>query len=261
MSEEKPKVDVNVVQVVASALAAVSSAVLLSTVGVAGTVIGAAVGSVIATVGSAVYSYSLQASRDRVAAAAQLAASARVRRTGQDRPGQQTTREHLQQPPEASTRATQHATEAAEEAARPQWREALNNLPWKRVALVTVGVFVAAMVAIVAFELIAGEPVSKITHGTSGDRTGTSIPGLGGSSKKTPSPTPTPSETASPTESPSETPSTATDSPSESATASPTQSPSDSSSATPTPDPGATGSPVESPSVSPSAAATGTPAG
>ncbi|MYS88022.1 hypothetical protein [Embleya scabrispora] len=43
------------VQVVGSALAAISSAFLLSTLGVAGTVIGAALASVVATVGSAVY--------------------------------------------------------------------------------------------------------------------------------------------------------------------------------------------------------------
>lgn len=256
MSEEKPKVDVNVVQVVASALAAVSSAVLLSTVGVAGTVIGAAVGSVIATVGSALYSYSLQASRDRVAAAAQLAASARVRRTAQDRPGQRT-REYEQQPSAATERAADE--EAAGEAARPQWREALDNLPWKRVAVVAVGVFVAAMVAIVTFELIAGEPVSRITHGTSGDRTGTSIPGLGGSSKPTgtPTPTSTPSESVSPTESPTETPSTAAASP----TGSPSGSPTDSSTPSPTAGASGTESPVQSPSLSPSASTSATPAG
>src|SRR5689334_18319190 len=73
------KVDVSWPQVVASALAAVSSAVLLSTVGVAGTLIGAAVGSVVATVGTAVYRYSLEASRERVAAA-QNAALTRVAR-------------------------------------------------------------------------------------------------------------------------------------------------------------------------------------
>lgn len=254
MSEEKPKVDLNVVQVVASALAAVSSAVLLSTVGVAGTLIGAAAGSVIATVGASLYSYSLQASRDRVAAAAQLAASARVRRTGPDRTGERTGQEN----PGDSTRRIdpEPAPEPApEEAARPQWREALQHLPWKRVALVTAGVFVAAMVAIVTFELVAGEPVSKITHGTSGDRTGTSIPGLGGSSESTPTPTPTPtpSESVSPTESPSETPSTATESP--------TESPTDTSTPSPSAEPSATESPVESPAVSPSAPVSQSPAG
>ncbi|MFE3197116.1 hypothetical protein [Embleya sp. NPDC059237] len=52
---ERRRIDVNGVQVVGSALAAISSAFLLSTLGVAGTVIGAALASVVATVGSAVY--------------------------------------------------------------------------------------------------------------------------------------------------------------------------------------------------------------
>lgn len=49
---QKHGIEVNWVQALAGSLAAMSSAVLLSTVGVAGTIIGAAIGSVVATVGS-----------------------------------------------------------------------------------------------------------------------------------------------------------------------------------------------------------------
>lgn len=49
------RIELSGVQVAASALAAVSSAFLLSELGAAGTVIGAAIASVVATVGSAVY--------------------------------------------------------------------------------------------------------------------------------------------------------------------------------------------------------------
>lgn len=230
MSEEKPKVDVNVVQVVASALAAVSSAVLLSTVGVAGTLIGAAVGSVVATVAGAVYSYSLEASRSRVAAAAQLAASARVRRPGRDRTRQVPTDEQPEQPAQQ---------------AGPAWRETLAALPWARVALVAAGVFVAAMVVIVSFELIAGKPVSKLTNGTTGDRSGTSIPGLGGSDK----PTRTPTETSSPAQTTGESPTSATESPS----ASPSES------ATPSETPVASQSASTPAPESPSASVSATP--
>ncbi|WP_436777144.1 hypothetical protein [Yinghuangia sp. YIM S09857] len=52
---ERRRIELSVAQVVASALAAVSSAFLLSELGAAGTVIGAAIASVVATVGSAVY--------------------------------------------------------------------------------------------------------------------------------------------------------------------------------------------------------------
>src|SRR6476620_9514701 len=71
------RVEINWVQVGGSALAAVSSAVLLSTVGVAGTIIGAAIGSVFATAGSSIYSHYLRVSRARVAAA-QVAAFERL---------------------------------------------------------------------------------------------------------------------------------------------------------------------------------------
>jgi hypothetical protein len=218
VSEEKVRVDLNVVQVVASALAAVSSAVLLSTVGVAGTLIGAAVGSVIATVASAVYSYSLQASRQRVAAA-QAAALARVGRSR--RAGQQA----VLDPEDPEIKA----------AARPRLGEALGKLPWKRISLVTAGVFAAAMVAIVSFELVAGRSVSTITHGTDGNGASTSIPGLGKSA-------------ATPTRTPTETPTTATPSatPSESVAPSPSAS---SPSVAPSEPPPAAVTPTPSPSA------------
>src|SRR5438045_3468858 len=87
MTEQQPdRVDINWVQVSASALAAVSSAVLLSTVGVAGTIIGAAIGSVVATAGSSIYSHYLRVSRARLAAA-QAAAFDRVTRARSDAAG------------------------------------------------------------------------------------------------------------------------------------------------------------------------------
>lgn len=183
MSEEKPKVDLSVVQVVASALAAVSSAVLLSTVGVAGTVIGAAVGSVIATVAGAVYAYSLQASRERVAAAAQVAAMARA---------------NLSRRQEGGTRETQQVTAQTQvtpaEPGRPMWRAALERLSWKRVAALATGVFLAAMVAIVAFELVAGRPVSTYTGGTSRDSSSRTTLGGGSAEKSKQEPSSTESE-------------------------------------------------------------------
>jgi hypothetical protein len=235
VSEEKVRVDLNVVQVVASALAAVSSAVLLSTVGVAGTLIGAAVGSVIATVASAVYSYSLQASRQRVAAA-QAAALARVGRSR--RAGQQA----VLDPEDPEIKA----------AARPRLGEALGKLPWKRISLVTAGVFAAAMVAIVSFELIAGRSVSTITHGTDGNGASTSIPGLG---KANATPTRTPTETPT-TATPSATPSESV-APSPSAASSPSVTPSEPppGAVTPTPSPSANATPTPAPTPTPTASA------
>jgi cell division septation protein DedD len=67
-TDERPRI--NWVQVLAGALAAMTSAVLLSTLGVAGTIIGAAVGSVAASVGSAMYGRGIHASKQQVAAQA-----------------------------------------------------------------------------------------------------------------------------------------------------------------------------------------------
>ena len=186
MSDDKQKVDINVVQVVASALAAVSSAVLLSTVGVAGTIIGAAIGSVIATVGASIYSYSLRISRERVQAA-QAAAVARMSRV---RTG-------------VSTRSIELEDEPHDEGRAP-WREALARLPWKWIATVSGAIFVIAMVVILSFELLTGESISKRTGGTDGTGSRTSL-GFGSSSSTSKSPTPTPSPTATGSASPTTT--------------------------------------------------------
>ncbi len=222
MTEQRDRVDLNLVQVLASALAAVSSAVLLSTVGVAGTIIGAAVGSVAFTVGSAVYSYTIRVSRGRVAAAqaAALGRVQRARRTGRS--------DELEQ--------AEAELEKAQAAPRTSVREALANLPWKHVGLAAGGVFVAAMVAIVAFELVAGRSVSSITGGTGGNSARTSIPGLGDGTAATPtqSPTTTPSSATPTSSSPSATPSSATSS---SPTSAPSVAPSEPATPTPTPTP------------------------
>ncbi|HSK58814.1 MAG TPA: hypothetical protein VK935_07150, partial [Actinomycetospora sp.] len=53
-------------QIIASALAAATAAIMGSFVGVLGTIGGAAVASIVSTVGSALYQRSLEATRDRV---------------------------------------------------------------------------------------------------------------------------------------------------------------------------------------------------
>jgi small-conductance mechanosensitive channel len=184
MSEEerKHRVEIDWLTTAAGALAAVSSAVLLSTLGAAGTIIGAALGSVIATVGSAVYSQGLSESRERLAQAHAAArrkvggAQAEVLRAGRDE----------DEPPPPSS-----------------WRDRLRALPWRRISLVAAGLFAIAVVALTAFEMIAGEPVSAITGGTNGD-SGTTLSHLD-PTDDTPEKVPDdqPSEAPTPTETPS----------------------------------------------------------
>lgn len=193
--DQQPRIEVNWIQVLAGALAAVSSAVLLSTVGVAGTIIGAAAGSVAATVGAAIYSYYLAASRERVLAARALALR-RVARA-QSKPSGS-----VPQPAPVPEPAADRAPEpAADPAADPagvdrepgqqsdepmeseagadqpvSWRKVLGKLSWRKIAVVSVAIFALAMAAILTFELLTGRAVSTYTGGTSDDGRRTTIP-------------------------------------------------------------------------------------
>jgi hypothetical protein len=243
----------------AGALAAVSSALLLSTLGAAGTIIGAALGSVIVSVTSTLYSQGLARSRARMADAQVMArrrvgvAQAEVRRA-QRVSGPDAVDAHLEHADQelAEARAGLDAAEhEIEDPAPVGWRERLVVLPWRRVALVAGTFFVIAVVAITGFELIAGRPVSSYTGGSSDN--GTSWSHLDGGHKKaprTPTQTPSPSESPSANTSPSATP-TASTSPTPtpssepsatstgSATAAPTDQPTSTAPADTTPAPGA----------------------
>ncbi len=215
-TDERPRLEINWVQSTGGALAAVSSAVLLSTFGVAGTLIGAALGSLVITVGGAVYSYSIRATRQRVAMA-QTVAAARIGLA------QARVREASDEVAEGRARAADDAVEGLAEAEvdldraraalrdgpeaadpRLDWRSVLGALPWKRLAAGATAIFVAAMLAILAFELVTGRAVSSFTGGSDPDRR-TSIPGLSGggdSTKEQPQDEQSgdPSDDASPTE-------------------------------------------------------------
>jgi hypothetical protein len=66
MMSDRPRIELNTVQLVASALAAVTGAVLTSYLGVGGTVAGTAVGSVATTSGFAIYKHYLGRTKDRI---------------------------------------------------------------------------------------------------------------------------------------------------------------------------------------------------
>jgi hypothetical protein len=198
MTDDKPRLELNWVQTLAAPLAAVTSAVLLSTFGVAGTLIGAALGSLALTIGNAVYAFSIKATRHRVATA-QTVATARIG-LAQERvdeiaePGDEPT-------PEAAERIVQDLAETSDDLSRARaaledadpdpdpggLRSILAGLPWQRIAIVSGGVFVAAMLLIVAFELTTGRALSSYTG--SDDRR-TSVPGWGDGSETEQNPRP-----------------------------------------------------------------------
>jgi hypothetical protein len=186
VTEEKRRIEVNWVQSLAGALAAVTSAVLLSTVGVAGTLIGAALGSLAATLGSAIYSFYIRETKAKVEEVTTVAASrlgrahARVREASRDvAAGEPGAEQELARADADLQRARVLVEEKREEPTQVGWRTVLAGLPWKRIALVALGVFIAAMVAIVSFELITGRAISSYTGGSDSHQR-TSIPGLGG---------------------------------------------------------------------------------
>lgn len=227
MADDGQRQGINWVQVAAAAGAAVSSAVLLSTLGVAGTIIGAAVGSVVASVASHTYSRGIAASKEQALA---------LRRVAQARDDLDRVVTHPEEDPEAglenADRALGRVESALEEGAAVERR-----LPWGKVVLVSAGLFAAVMVSITAFELLSGRAVSSYTGG-SDKETGSTVPGLnsgdrdrdrdpedGPDEEPEPSaPTPTPTPTESPADPPTPTP---TEAPTETPTETPTQTPTD----------------------------------
>jgi hypothetical protein len=192
--DDRPRIELNWVQALAAPLAAVTSAVLLSTFGVAGTLIGAALGSLALTVGNAVYSYSIKATRHRVAAA-QTVAAARIglaqsrvdEMSAEGGAAADTTAHELAETREDLDRAQAVLDDADPDPAPGGWRGMLVALPWKRIVLLSTAVFVTAMLMILAFELTTGRALSSYTG--SDDRR-TSIPGWGDRSETEQNPIP-----------------------------------------------------------------------
>ena len=228
MTEQPPRLEIDWLKTVAGALAAVSSAVLLSTLGAAGTIIGAAIGSVVLTTGSALYSQGLARSRYRLAQAQATAlrkvgiAQADVRRAGLA--SDATAASHLEHADERLGEAQDDLEAVADEPATLSWGERLTLLPWKQIGLYAAGLFVVAILTITAFELITGRTVASYTGGD--DTGGTTITRIGGGGDSDepsegptrnpdqstdPDPDPTPSGSPDESASPSQDPSTSTD--------------------------------------------------
>ena len=68
-ADSTPRFELNIVQVIAGTLAAVTAAVVSSFFGIAGTVIGAGIASLVAAIGTALYSHSIRRTQARLAGA------------------------------------------------------------------------------------------------------------------------------------------------------------------------------------------------
>lgn len=167
MTDSDRRIQLNMTQVVASALAAVTAAILASFFGVAGTLIGAALVSVLATVGSAVYSHWLQRTREGL-----RNVSAQVRDT-----------------PLISLKPQSRRL--------PDRLGGLRSLNWRSVGLASVIVFVVSIGVITVVELEAGQPVAKIVGGSFPSGAGTTIEGTFSGSGGSPQPSREPEQNPS----------------------------------------------------------------
>jgi hypothetical protein len=139
-------------QIAAGALAAVSSAVVASFFGLAGTLIGAALASVISTVSAALYSSSLKKTNEKLR-------RARGQLTGRQSPVEET----RVAPAAADTPATQVLPAHLD----PRRAPARRSRPrWTKVAVYAAAVFVVAMGIVTGIELIGQKPVSALVGGT-----------------------------------------------------------------------------------------------
>lgn len=155
----RPRINLSLTQLLASALAAITATVAASFLGVAGTVIGAAVASVLTVVGNAVYGHSLQRTGERVATAVPV--TRRLLRAPSALP-----------PPPPSARRPAPAR-------RPFGT-------WKTLAAACLGVFAGVLLVVTAVEVVAGRPLTDLVRGKQG--TGTSL--LGNVSQTTKGTTP-----------------------------------------------------------------------
>jgi hypothetical protein len=152
-AEEKPQgAQLSATQVAAGALAAVSSAVVASFFGLAGTLIGAALASVISTVSAALYSNSLQKTNEK------------LRRARGQLTGRQTAVAEAGPAPAAPAAPATKVLPAHLDPRRAPDRRPRPR--WTRVAVYAAAVFALAMGIVTGIELIGQRPVSALVGGT-----------------------------------------------------------------------------------------------
>jgi hypothetical protein len=222
-TEESTRTTLNVVQISAGALAAVSSAVVASFFGVAGTLVGAALASVISTICATLYSESLKKTNERLRAARQQLANARP-----------TTPAPVAQQPR-----TQAIPTHLDPRRSPDPRRRPRGI---RVAGYAAAVFGLAMGILTGVELIGQQPVSALVGGASSSETTTigSLTNASSSRDSTPTspstttPAPSTAQDTAPTTAPDPADDGSSPSSSEASTSTTTRSPTTSAEPTPT---------------------------
>jgi hypothetical protein len=167
MSEKQETDNVRISQVLAGALAAVTAALLGSTMGVAGTVVGAALASVVSTVGGALYLRSIKRTTDGVrtvhakvvgrSGGATVLVSDAHPETGEEvvvEPAAESTEQSTEQP----------SDQPAED--RPPVER--RRLRWPMIIVGSLAAFALGMLAVTGVEWLRGESLSGETGTTFG---------------------------------------------------------------------------------------------
>lgn len=203
--------DISWFQVAASVLAAVTSAWIASSLGVAGTLIGAALGSFVVTISSAFYARTLDKGKTLIV---QTASGAVVERDVED--------DEISEAFDEVREAEQSPVERAEVIENPRRR-----LHWKTIIATAVAVLGISLAAMGVYEVVTGNSfgadsdnpqIGKIFGG------GGSGSSDGDDSDRSPSRDPEPSSTPSPTATPTA-PSSSPDAPEQQTPAPPAQTP------------------------------------
>lgn len=266
--EREAPARLSLTQVIASALAAVSTTVLLSYFGTAGTIIGAGIASALTVVANYVYTRSIQKTREQlvpvVGKVVQATAGTGTTRTRTTTAVASVPRGAVEPDGQADTVETAVATavgsggtgdeaaqavEADDPAGGPnRWLRLVDRYGRGRVLTVTaLALFVAVMGVVLVVELVIGKPLADAVRGVEGSGTtisrertpSTEDPATPAPSapSQDPATVPTPGPSPSPSTTPSDEPST-TPAPAPEPTMDPTPEPTTPETPAPTPSPG-----------------------
>lgn len=161
-ANDPPRFQISTTQTVAGALAAVTSAVVGSRLGIAGTLVGAGAGSVVASAGGALYGHWLDRTATRVRTVVKLPVQGRLGDAGTTA-GTTTVLETVDDAPSEFT--DYRYLSSVEDRSRGR------RSPWKMLALTAVAMFAGAIGSITMFEAIAGRPVASLTGAEAGSGT------------------------------------------------------------------------------------------
>jgi hypothetical protein len=156
MSDKEDTDRVRISQVLAGALAAVTAALIGSTMGVAGTVVGAGVASIVSTLGGALYLRSIERTRESVR-------TVRAKVVGKSGG---TTVLVADQDPEEEPPAAGEEVEAEPEGDRPPAER--RKLRWPMLVVGSLAAFALGMLAVTGVEWLRGESLSGETGTTFG---------------------------------------------------------------------------------------------